>query len=44
MDLVMSLLRAGLTFGALALILIAIAVFFTVIFMLATSLDKRVGQ
>lgn len=44
MDLIMSLVRAGLTLGALALILIGIAVFFTVIFMLATSMDKRVSQ
>jgi hypothetical protein len=44
MDLVMSLIRAGLTLGALALILIGIAVFFTVIFMLAASLDKKVSQ
>jgi hypothetical protein len=44
MDLVMSLIRAGLTLGVLALILIGIAVFFTVVFMLATSMDKRVSQ
>lgn len=44
MDLVMSLIRTALTFGVLALILIAIAVFFTVIFMLGTSMDKRIGQ
>ena len=44
MDLIMSLVRAVLTFGVLALILIGIAVFFTVVFMLATSLDKRVNQ
>lgn len=44
MDLIMSLIRVGLTLGAIALILMGIAVFFTVIFTLGSSIDKRVNQ
>jgi len=44
MDLVMSFVRAGLTLGAMAAIIIAIAVLFTVVFTLATGMDKRVNQ
>jgi len=44
MDLVMSLVRAVLTFGVIAAIIVLIAVFFIVVFMLGTSLDKRLNQ
>lgn len=44
MDLVMSLVRAVLTFGVIAAIIILIAVFFIVVFMLGTGLDKRLNQ
>lgn len=44
MDLILGFLRAGLTLGAMAIIIIAIAVLFTVVFTLATGLDKRVNQ
>jgi len=44
MDLVMSLVRAVLTLGAVAAIIILIAVFFIVVFMVGTGLDKRLNQ
>ncbi|HWV24897.1 MAG TPA: hypothetical protein VNZ58_11970 [Thermomicrobiales bacterium] len=40
----MSLVRAVLTFGVIAAIIVLIAVFFIVVFMLGTSLDKRLNQ
>lgn len=44
MDLVMSLVQAILTFGAIAAIIILVAVLFIVVFMLGTGLDKRLNQ
>lgn len=44
MELVWSLVRAALTLGAVAAIILLIAALFIVVFMLGTNLDKRVNQ
>lgn len=44
MDLVMNLVRAVLTLGVVAAVILLIAVFFIVVFTLGASLDKRIHQ
>lgn len=44
MDVVMSLVRAALTLGVIAAVIILIAVFFIVVFTLGTGIDKHLNQ
>lgn len=44
MDMVEALIKAALTAGAVAIIILSIAALFMVVFSLATSFDRRVNQ